>query len=392
MLDFAVTLDTNGNGIDDALQGWNGDQLVTMYDTNEDGIYDANEVTSGLTMWGGEVSQEFHQDSDYNGIIDRDVFIECDERGNTVSWIECNDYDQDGTADMVKEFYDTDGDGKFDLVATMHADNSGSDVLVKGEIHYDANGDGTPEETMHIEQIDSDHDGIADKSHVITENADGIHEEWIDITEEGTMPWNGQEYHGSILGSSIAAQFNPSTDPAFVTGTPAEDMKHWEFQGDTGRCAIYSQKFVIEAILGTEIPIEELVRVAEENGWFYEDLNSGTSTLNMDKLLDYYNINHEMSFDNNIEAIEEAFNNGHKVIVGVDSGQIWYGDDNNIFSPMTVADHAVEVIGFDYSDPNNPMVILNDSGSPDGCGELVPLDVFINAWEAGDCQMIECWA
>ena len=131
MLDFAVTLDTNGNGIDDALQGWNGDQLVTMYDTNEDGIYDANEVTSGLTMWGEEVSQEFHQDSDYNGIIDRDVFIECDERGNTVSWIECNDYDQDGTADMVKEFYDTDGDGKFDLVATMHTDNSGSDVLVK---------------------------------------------------------------------------------------------------------------------------------------------------------------------------------------------------------------------------------------------------------------------
>ena len=59
---------------------------------------------------------------------------------------------------------------------------------------------------------------------------------------------------------------------------------------------------------------------------------------------------------------------------------------------MTVADHAVEVIGFDYSDPNNPMVILNDSGTPDGCGELVPLDVFVNAWEAGDCQMIECWA
>ena len=134
------------------------------------------------------------------------------------------------------------------------------------------------------------------------------------------------------------------------------------------------------------------MRVAEENGWFHEDLDLYTSALNMDKLLDYYNINHEMSFDNDIEAIEEAFNNGHKVIVGVDSGQIWHGDDNNIFSPMTVADHAVEVIGFDYSDPNNPMVILNDSGTPDGCGELVPLDVFENAWKAGDCQMIECWA
>ena len=193
MLDFAVTLDTNGNGIDDALQDWNGDQLVTLYDTNEDGIYDAEEVTSGFSIWGGEVTQEVYQDTDYNGIIDRYVLVEHDERGNAVSWVECNDYDQDGTAEMVKEFYDTDGDGKFDLVATMHADNSDSDVLVKGEIHYDANGDGNPEETVHIEQIDSDHDGVADKSHVITENADGVHEEWIDITEgdmdRPRIPW-----------------------------------------------------------------------------------------------------------------------------------------------------------------------------------------------------------
>jgi hypothetical protein len=99
-----------------------------------------------------------------------------------------------------------------------------------------------------------------------------------------------------------------------------------------------------------------------------------------------------MSFDNSIDSLEEALDNGNKVIVGVDSGQIWYGDENNIFSPENTADHAVEVIGIDKSDPDNPMVVLNDSGSPDGCGELVPLDVFENAWNAGDSQMIVCWA
>ena len=66
------------------------------------------------------------------------------------------------------------------------------------------------------------------------------------------------------------------------------------------------------------------------------------------------------------------------------------GDENNIFSPETRADHAVQVIGIDRTDPACPMVVLNDSGTPNGCGELVPLDVFENAWNAGDSQMIIC--
>ena len=52
--------------------------------------------------------------------------------------------------------------------------------------------------------------------------------------------------------------------------------------------------------------------------------------------------------------------------------------------------HAVQVIGIDYSNPDEPMVILNDSGTPDGCGEMVPLDTFLDAWEDGNCQMITC--
>ena len=112
----------------------------------------------------------------------------------------------------------------------------------------------------------------------------------------------------------------------------------------------------------------------------------------MDKLLEYYGVEHEMSFDNGIDSLEEALKDGKNVIVGVDSGQIWYGEDNNIFSPDTRADHAVQVIGIDRTDPDAPMVVLNDSGTPEGRGELVPLDVFENAWNAGDSQMIICYA
>ena len=75
----------------------------------------------------------------------------------------------------------------------------------------------------------------------------------------------------------------------------------------------------------------------------------------------------------------------------MDSHEIWYGEDNNIFAPDSSSNHAVEVIGVDHSDPEHPMVILNDSGSPDGKGEMIPLDVFEGAWEDGDCQMISCY-
>ena len=108
----------------------------------------------------------------------------------------------------------------------------------------------------------------------------------------------------------------------------------------------------------------------------------------MDKMLTYYNINHDVVFDANIEQLEAELNNGSKLIVSVDSGQIWYGEANDIFSPSTRADHAVQVIGIDHADPDNPMVVLNDSGTPMGCGEMVPLDVFENAWSAGDHQLI----
>ena len=80
-----------------------------------------------------------------------------------------------------------------------------------------------------------------------------------------------------------------------------------------------------------------------------------------------------------------------KGIVAIDANEIWYGEGDDLFSPSSGANHAVEVIGIDYSDPDHPMVILNDSGSPNGKGEMVPLGDFMDAWKDGECQMIKCY-
>lgn len=291
----------------------------------------------------------------YSGIADMDG------DGYAETAFIANDYDQDRVIDHVKAFSDMNLDGSTDTVTQIHSDNTDPTVAFRVETDIDMNGD--HESDYHFENVIPTYDpNIPDF-----------------------------EYSGAMVGSADSnGCFDPATPDEDVSGNPSSDMEVWEFQGNTNRCAIYSQMFAIEQLTGESINIEDFVEQAEQNGWFSE--NGGTSTLNMDKMLTYYNIDHEMLFDANVEQLESELENGSKLIVSVDSGQIWYGDSNDIFSPATQADHALQVIGIDHSDSNNPMVILNDSGSPNGRGEMVPLDIFENAWAAGDHQMIVCRA
>jgi hypothetical protein len=58
------------------------------------------------------------------------------------------------------------------------------------------------------------------------------------------------------------------------------------------------------------------------------------------------------------------------------------GLDNSQVNP---ANHAVAVTGIDISDPSHPMVILNDSGTPNGDSVRYPLAQFMDAWGNSDC-------
>lgn len=363
------------------------------YDTNNDGQYDTVETYAGFDAYGNPTHYEISYDTDHNGMMDTVMGVDMNEYGQQVDTYESYDYDQDGRMDMTKLYVDNTGDGEFDQVTTTRLDTSDSDVVMTMDTQIDLSGNHQADQGINMQFIDQTGNGEPDIVHLELTDGQGNVLEQQDMTYEEFINMNQMNYSSACMGENLAAQFNPdATDPDAVAGTPAEDMEHWEYQGQTGRCAIYAQKFAIEAITGREIPIEELVAVAEENGWFVPGENEGTVSLNMDKLVEYYGVENEMSFNNDIESLEEALNDGHKVIVSVDSGQIWKGEENDIFSPETTADHAVEVIGIDRTDPESPMVVLNDSGTPNGRGELVPLEVFENAWSAGDSQMIECWA
>lgn len=393
MIDQLIYLDTDGDGVNDTYAWTDEDGFHYGWDTNGDGFLDTQRVYSQIDPWDNPQHYEEMVDSDHNNIYDIFRSVDLSESGEIISEVHSNDYDQDGRMDMIRSFTDTTGDGNFDTVTTAHFDNTDSSEVFKYDMHVDLTGDHHPDYSMRVNALDTTGDGTADTVHISVAGRDGNYSDPITMSYEDYMSMNEMNYTTSLSSNlMILPQFDPNTDPEAVSGDPYSDMGYWEFQGPTGRCAIYAQKFAIEAVLGREIPIEELVSVAEENGWFNEAQGGGTSYLNMDKLLNYYGVKHEMSFDNDINALEDALNNGQKVIVSVDSGQIWYGNNNDIFSPSTASDHAVEVIGIDRSDPTHPSVILNDSGTPNGKGELVSLEVFENAWKAGDAQMITCWA
>lgn len=403
----AEFLDTDGDGVlDTALVDvdMDGNPDAALVDMNQDGTWDCMIMDTD----GDGLPDTLLMDADMDGIpetvgfdTNRDGFIdsyrtELDTDGDGVvdTLIMSDDYNQDGVAESQVTYQDFDGDGRYDAVVKAYdADGDGQADSFKSYLNL-----GDEQLTMREQFLDTDGDGRVD-TYILSSDTDS------DGVFDAVEVYEYQPQNGAILLSPLDPESCPTVagcraeelgnfDPTVanedaVSGNPTESMQLWEFQGDTGRCALYSQKFVIEELTGQEIDIEELADLAEENGWF--DESSGTPLLNMDKVLDYYGIDNDMSFHNDIEQLEDCLNAGGKVIVAVDADEIWYGENDSIFTPGEGPNHAVQVIGIDRTDADNPMVILNDSGNPDGCGELVPMDVFLDAWEDGNCQMISCY-
>lgn len=183
----------------------------------------------------------------------------------------------------------------------------------------------------------------------------------------------------------------PNFDPVShvpVAGEPASDMDLWHMQEQMDTCAVASQEFVLEGLTGVDFDEAALAQEAIDNGWYQP--GGGTSMANLDSLLEAHGVATETHFDGTVTEIEQALAEGNKVIVPLDSGEIWeQGEDpyldDIVGDPMPGqgADHAVEVIGV-VDTPEGRMVVLNDPGHPDGRGEMIPVAEFENAWADSD--------
>jgi serine/threonine protein kinase len=182
-------------------------------------------------------------------------------------------------------------------------------------------------------------------------------------------------------------------DPHF--GTPDHDRAFWEGQqsyADT--CAIRCQEYILQQFTGVDFPEKLLVDEAREHGWYAP--GHGTSIQDVGNLLELHGVAVNRYTEANVFHLANELAQGHKVIIGVDSSQLW-GHNSTMDSMLhTVrdhfglgggADHAVVVSGIDTTDPHHVKVIISDPGDGKAVASY-PMEQFLHAWEGSHFYMV----
>lgn len=339
----SVSVDTDANGIMDTIAmdtNADGHMDSIAMDTNEDGLPD----TMNMDMNADGTTDVIAMDTDGDGLMDTSVTdVNSDGVADTIAM----DTNQDGITDTTT--MDTDGDGTIDTVG------------------IDTNADGVMDIVADNTDINNDENGIEQANNAETAQPSNY--------TEGEYDENGDYYPPTFV---------EANDNEAIIGDPAESMENWHMQEEGQSCALVSQEFVLEELTGREYTEDQIIDIAEENGWYD---GNGTAPMDVGKVLEHEGIEVERNWDSDISDIEDTLENDGCVIVGLDSDEIWTENtegldlDDAFGIPGSGADHAVQVIGIDKSDLNNPIVIINDPGHPGGCGLAVPLSEFEDAWE-----------
>lgn len=331
-------------------------------------LFDENEDTGGMGF-----SEDDLLDNSTNDDFFRDESLDTTEPLQNVTYLDTNN---DGLIDA----WSSQTYSNFDGIVNTYSEHS---IL-------DTNGDGVCD---HQEVLpDTDRDQVLDNFQEI-HYIDGDNDDIIDsyVYNYDLSIGNGINYGQNFDLSDSNQDWNN------ISGDPANDMQNWHMQTHDDTCAVVCQEFVLKEN-GYKVSEDQLRDLALENGWYTD--GGGTPAEHVGDLLEAYGMDVDKTKGASIDDIENCLDNGGSVIVGVDADEIWAQSHDYItdeilndppFAPGGDANHAVEVIGIDSSDPNNVMVILNDSGSPDGCGSMIPLDDFMSAWNDSGNMLVTAY-
>lgn len=268
------------------------------------------------------------------------------------------DSDEDDFNSDDEDDFDTDDD---DLNVGCVADN------------FDENE--SDEEEVEEENEEKDED-FTDEEHM----DDEVSSVFDEFPEPGTWsPPEEPEHEENPEGLYPWGKFDPDTaDMDHIIGEPERFLDNWHIQHTDYNCALNAAENLIEKIDGRFLDEMSLRDLAVEKGWL--DIN-GTPYEHMGKMMEHFGLDVHYEAISDLDDLRECLENGGHPIAAVDADELWGGGDSEWFLPGRDANHAVHVIGMDDSDPDNPMVIINDSGVPDGAGVLIPGDLFMKAAE-----------
>ncbi len=310
-----------------------------------------------------------------------------------------------GNSPIPNEFrFNLDGDRFAEVVLAIDVNQYGELVLVgKGDVtgdnKYDIavaelNGDWWPDLVVTNPNNNTSFPSVTPTSLIGIETVLTVEtglDAWVEIEE--TMleipldkPGNPSFYMAVESEQPVVAETPKTSAIAELQST----LNVWHLQGSEDTCAICSQEFVLEELLGIDFSENDLVAQAIELGIYAP--GNGTLWADVGKLLEHFGLDVDRKTGATLQELANSLANGSKLIVGIDSSEIWGNDSEDLWEhllgiPGTDANHAVQVVAIDFE---NKQVVLNDSGHPDGRGELIPLDRFVDAWQ--DSQNFVCIA
>lgn len=201
-----------------------------------------------------------------------------------------------------------------------------------------------------------------------------------------------KEDHGNASEESPTmtspSPIHPVEHAPTTLGLPGVDGRSsWVQQHYEDTCAIRCQELILRDF-GVNMSEDGLRREASTYGWY--EPGGGTSPSDVGNLLELHGVPVQRYEDATIFNLTSELAQGHKVIVGVDSGELWnVGLFEHIEDQLGLsgADHALLVSGIDTTDPAQVQVILTDPGSGD-IAKAYPLEQFIEAWKDSHCFMV----
>jgi hypothetical protein len=190
--------------------------------------------------------------------------------------------------------------------------------------------------------------------------------------------------HPITVTGFLAATGTVTTDHAaavtlggYTVGDIEAGKYSWQHQTLDFNCAVAAQTDILHQFGKTELTLDHTTNVAFDKHWLSTD---GTSPADVGKVLNHFGIPTHSVTNASFQDLARELQSGHRVIVSVKGGDLW----NNENDTRSGADHAVVVVGIDFAaDPNNPQVIINDSGIENGCSRRYPLRQFMAAWDNG---------
>jgi hypothetical protein len=205
----------------------------------------------------------------------------------------------------------------------------------------------------------------------------------------------GSPYTVTDIGPTLNEQLGLPDAPV-TTDSPApgihghEEGQFWQDQKINGYCGPASVAMIVEEFTHHHYTAEQIVDLARRENMYIDDpTHPGMPVADLPKLLldaSDGQIPSHLVHNATLADLETALDQQRDVVMYVDGPKIWNAISNGAVMPdPEKGDHLLVVTEINE---NEGYAILNDTGSPDGRDERVPLDVLESAWAKGGHEMI----